>query len=325
MDNKQPLLAIKCLAYNHEKYIEDCLSGFVMQKTNFPFIAIVHDDASTDKTPEIIKKYADIYPDIIKPILEIENQYSKRDGSLRRIIDNAIPVGVKYIAVCEGDDYWTDPYKLQDQVDFLESNPDYGMAFGKARILYENKRMFSRSTKGSNKVHFEDILFKNDIPTLTVCYRKEIDKQYNDEIISVKKGRWLMGDFPFWLYISTRYDIKFMDREFGVYRVLPESASHSSSYAKKIAFFKSSVEIQLFFTSKYAPSLVDKVAYRNECDIFYLMLLTKQYEEVKTTLKMLFYKGKILMLFFLLLEVLFSHFPSLVVVLDKIRKQCVVY
>ena len=83
-----------------------------MQKTNFRFEAIVHDDASTDGTATIIKEYAEKYPDIIKPILETENQYSKHDGSLRRIVDEAC-LGGKYVAWCEGDDYWIDALKLQ--------------------------------------------------------------------------------------------------------------------------------------------------------------------------------------------------------------------
>ena len=132
------LVAIKCATYNHEPYIRDALEGFVMQKTNFPFVAIVHDDASTDGTPDIIREYAAKYPDIIKPIYETENQYSKRDGSLRRIMNAAVEAsGAKYVALCEGDDYWTDPLKLQKQVDFLESHPDYSLVFANARLHYD--------------------------------------------------------------------------------------------------------------------------------------------------------------------------------------------
>ena len=120
--NTPLMVTIRCITYNHESYIRQCLDGFLMQKTTFRFEAIVHDDASTDGTATIIREYADKYPNIIKPIFETENQYSKRDGSLRRILD-AHTHG-KYIAMCEGDDYWTDPYKLQKQVDFLESHPD---------------------------------------------------------------------------------------------------------------------------------------------------------------------------------------------------------
>ena len=123
MIKNKPLVAIHCLVYNHEPYLRDCLEGFVMQQTNFPFVAIVHDDASTDGSAAIIREYEEKYPHIFKPIYEIENQYSKRDGSLERIMNEAIEATcAKYVAMCEGDDYWTNPLKLQKQVDILEAD-----------------------------------------------------------------------------------------------------------------------------------------------------------------------------------------------------------
>ena len=135
------IVTIQCLAYNHEAYIRQCLDGFVKQKTNFRFEAIIHDDASNDKTPEIIKEYAKKYPDIIKPILETDNQYSKKDGSLEKII-RSHTYG-KYVAMCEGDDYWIDEYKLQKQVDFLEKNKSYVLSHTAFiyQIEYENNRL----------------------------------------------------------------------------------------------------------------------------------------------------------------------------------------
>lgn len=125
-DNKVPLMVtIQCITYNHEPYIRQCLEGFVMQKTNFRFEAIVHDDASTDGTADIIREYAEKYPDIIKPIYETENQYSKHDGSLDRIMNDH--THGKYVALCEGDDYWIDPLKLQKQVDLLEKYSECSM------------------------------------------------------------------------------------------------------------------------------------------------------------------------------------------------------
>lgn len=120
MDKEILMVTIRCAVYNHESYIRQCLEGFVMQKTNFRFEAIVHDDASTDCSATIIREYAEKYPDIIKPIFETENQYSKRDGSLARIMNEH--THGKYVAFCEGDDYWIDPFKLQKQVDALETN-----------------------------------------------------------------------------------------------------------------------------------------------------------------------------------------------------------
>ena len=139
-DSTIPLVTIRCITYNHEPYIRQCLEGFVMQKTNFPFEAIVHDDASTDGTAAIIREYAEKYPDIIKPIYETENQYSKHDGSLQRIM-NAHIRG-KYVAICEGDDYWIDPLKLQKQVDFLENHPEYTLSHTAFNFYYQENFTF---------------------------------------------------------------------------------------------------------------------------------------------------------------------------------------
>lgn len=133
MKNSEPIVCIRCITYNQEKYIAQCLEGFVMQKTNFSVKAIVHDDASTDRTPQIIQEYAERYPDIIFPVLEKENQYSQ--GKLLEVMQPLMKG--KYIAVCEGDDYWTDPLKLQKQVDFMESHPDYAMCFHQALRHHE--------------------------------------------------------------------------------------------------------------------------------------------------------------------------------------------
>ena len=143
INNSEDLMVtICCTAYNHEPYIRQCLEGFVMQKANFHFEAIVHDDASTDGTAVIIQEYAEKYPNIIKPIYETENQYSKKDGSLAKIMNEHMHG--KYIAMCEGDDYWIDPLKLQKQVDFLEQNLDYVFCCHRYKIYDENKMLFRK-------------------------------------------------------------------------------------------------------------------------------------------------------------------------------------
>lgn len=123
-----PLAVIRSLVYNHKPYLRDCLEGFVMQQTDFPFVAVVHDDCSTDGSADIIREYAEKYPHIIKPVFETENQYSKGNGILARIMAEACgKYGAKYYALCEGDDYWTDPHKLQKQVGYLETHPECSM------------------------------------------------------------------------------------------------------------------------------------------------------------------------------------------------------
>ncbi|WP_455584670.1 glycosyltransferase [Bacteroides sp.] len=170
------IVSIRCLTYNHEPYIRQCLEGFVIQKTNFRFEAIVHDDASTDRTAAIIKEYAEKYPDIIKPIFETENQYSKHDGSLRRIMNEH--THGKYVAMCEGDDYWIDPLKLQKQVDFLEAHPDYSMCFHNAIIFYQHvlkdPHSFCIKMNISKDISLEEIVDDWIIPTASIVYRRNI-------------------------------------------------------------------------------------------------------------------------------------------------------
>lgn len=134
--SSDPLVSISCITYNHINYIEQCLDGFLEQETDYPFEILIHDDCSTDGTTEIIQKYSTKYPDIIKPMYETENQYQKGKpaGSL---IWNIPRAKGKYIAFCEGDDYWIDENKLQIQIDFLEKNPEYTMCFHNAQIKDE--------------------------------------------------------------------------------------------------------------------------------------------------------------------------------------------
>jgi len=125
LESNEVMVSVCCLAYNHEPYIRKCLDGFVMQKTSFKYEVLIHDDASTDRTADIIREYQRKYPDVIKPIYQSENQYSKGISILKKY--QYPRVNGKYIAFCEGDDYWTDELKLQKQVDFLENNTDYSM------------------------------------------------------------------------------------------------------------------------------------------------------------------------------------------------------
>lgn len=237
------IVSIQCLVYNHEPYLRQCLDGFVMQKTNFEFEAIVHDDVSTDGSAKIIAEYAEKYPDIIKPIYETENQYSKRDGSLERIINEACRG--KYIALCEGDDYWTDPLKLQKQVDFLEANLDVGLVYTMANIYNEENARIENYNYGMPAYCFDDLVRANCIPTLTVCYRRSLLERYNREV--KVDSTWAMGDYPLWLFISMKTKIHFFDEVTSVYRFIPNSASHHSDINKQLAFYKSSSDICSYF------------------------------------------------------------------------------
>ena len=176
MKQEEPILvAIHCLVYNHEPYLRDCFEGFVMQKTNFRFVAIVHEDCSTDNSAAIIREYEAKYPDIFRPIYETENQYSKPDGSLGRIMNAAIDAtGAKYIAMCEGDDYWTDPYKLQKQVDYMEAHPECAICFHPVMVHDQRtgEEYQDTLTKGPQITTINDLArIGNYIHTPSVLYR----------------------------------------------------------------------------------------------------------------------------------------------------------
>lgn len=132
---EQPLVSIVCESYNHEPYLRKCLDGFVMQQTSFPFEILIHDDASTDHSADIIREYEAKYPDLFHPIYQSENQYKKQ----HLWADIQFPrARGKYIALCEGDDHWTDPLKLQKQVDYLETHPGCALCFHNAMLHRED-------------------------------------------------------------------------------------------------------------------------------------------------------------------------------------------
>ena len=169
-----PLVSILCDAFNHEAFIEEALQGFLKQTTNFPFEIIVHEDASTDRTAAILKKYQDDYPEQIRVIFQTQNQFSKKGLNLWRDITFKEARG-KYIALCEGDDYWTDPEKLQKQVDFLEQHPDYVISWTNY-LNNKNGQLFPNDFKTTlpevYTVNFDNLFNPYCTLTLTCVFKK---------------------------------------------------------------------------------------------------------------------------------------------------------
>lgn len=161
---EKPLVAIHCMVYNHAPFLRECFEGFVMQQTTFPFVAIVHDDASTDNSADIIREYETKYPHIFKPIYQTVNQHSIPGVSVVQTINKAIQeTGAKYIAMCEGDDYWTDPLKLQKQVDFLEANPEYSFCCHRFKIFKHADNQFINEYAHSAYIANQDLIIDENI------------------------------------------------------------------------------------------------------------------------------------------------------------------
>lgn len=221
MDNTRPLVSIFCPTFNHENYIRQCLDSFIMQKTSFPFEILLHDDASTDKTAHIVKEYETNYPNLFKCIYQFENKLSKDSSYLIRTCSQ-MALG-KYVAVCEGDDYWTDPNKLQKQVDFLESEEDYAICFHNT-IVYNNeekKILFEQPGITQNSsFSIQDFFKNNPIATASVVFRRKYI-----EIIPEWFSQSPFGDYSLYLYILVLSQSKagYLKDAMAVYRIHKES------------------------------------------------------------------------------------------------------
>ena len=162
-------LTVVTTTYNHEKYIKQALNGFVMQVTNFPFEVRICDDCSTDKTRDIIEEYRIKYPNIIKPIYNDTNI-----GPMDNFIRTLSTVNTEYVALCDGDDFWTDSNKLQKQVDFLESHKDFSICFHQTKIFFEDsiEKEQIYPTGIPEETTIDNLVsMSNYIPANTVVYR----------------------------------------------------------------------------------------------------------------------------------------------------------
>lgn len=205
-------VSICCQVYNHEKYLDLCLKGFVNQKTNFKYEILVHEDASTDRTAEILKEYEERYPLLFRCVYQDENKYYKQNTLTNILFKMAKG---KYLAVCEGDDYWTDPYKLQKQVNFLEANPDYVLTFHKIAILNkDNKIVHDFITKVPDKYETIETLatLGNYIHTPSIVFRNVIDEFPSEFMASP------IGDYFIYMLLAKHGKLKYFDETMAVYR-----------------------------------------------------------------------------------------------------------
>lgn len=255
---EKPFVFVRCLTYNHEKYIEDALNGFVMQQTNFPFVVAIVDDASTDNNARIIREYLQRVCDFdsIKSTIEEygkvidatpldnpncllhivhlnENHYGKKSKlPYFAKYENA----AKYVAMCEGDDYWTDPLKLQKQVDFLETNPEYSMCFHAAKISLEGVDASKTGAKcerlETREYHANEMFSSWIVPTASIVYRRSMYKTKQ-----IKNATWLTrGDIALVLTCADTGRVWGMQEQMSVYRMQPNSVSHNPNIRGKEIF-----------------------------------------------------------------------------------------
>ena len=214
-------LSIICNTYNHERYIEDALNSFLRQKCDFRYEILIHDDASTDNTQKIIKDFQKRYPEIVKPIFQKENQYSK---NIRMSEVFQYPrVRGDYIAFCEGDDYWIDGNKLKKQVDFLDRNPNIDIcAHGAQMVVANTKEIIGTITPAKNDIIFtlDDVILGGGgfVATNSLVYRSQLTKN----LPSFRK--YLALDYSMQIYGSLRGGMGYLSEVMSSYRVLSDSS-----------------------------------------------------------------------------------------------------
>lgn len=244
-----PLVSICCPVYNNERYLEECLESILKQKTTFKYEIIIHDDASTDKSPEIILDYCQRYPEVFNPLLQTENQYSKGKRILPILFEN---VSGKYIAICEGDDYWTDPLKLQKQVDYMEAHPECSMCFGNAIAHWEDGHIPDRlfSSIENRIYHGTDICWDWIVPTGSVLFRSTIlETPLFKRVFSDSKI--VVGDLPLFLTCAAKGYLYAFEDVFSVYRRHREGFTLNFDLARRIKMGEMWEEIPQLFGREF--------------------------------------------------------------------------
>ena len=286
-------VSIFCLAYNHEKFIRESLEGFLMQKTNFDYEILIHEDASTDATAEILKEYQQKYPEMIHVIYESENKYGT---GLDYFYDVLLPMAKgKYIAVCEGDDAWVDDQKLQMQFDFMESHPDYTLVGHKAFLQYPADWDLVRDPRcmgyrSDGDVDFESMFLEWNIPTSSFFYRRDVYE---------KMPRFFMeaptGDEPLLWYLACKGKVYFMNRVMSVYNKMGSdswtSRIISSGFERMVQYYKGYIELftglDKYTEGEYHDFFCECIKERIRRATIYIMFNSSSYDEAGEMLKIL--------------------------------------
>lgn len=267
---REVMLSVVMTTYNHERYIAQAIESVLRQQTSFAVEIVIGEDCSTDRTLNIAQDYQSQYPEAIH-IIRSEQNVGWR-ANYRRTIAAARG---KYIALLDGDDYFTHRKKLQMQVDLLEANPDVGMCYTRSERIDETGAT-TIYPEGECATTFETMLRRNPAENCTVVARRKLVEQYYAEVRPDTHPEWLTDDLPMWLWFAANSRYMAVDCPMAVHRVLTYSVSHSPEYRKKIAFVDSLSDISLWYDERY-----------NNCKLRHELLTAKH----NTALWVLSYNG----------------------------------
>jgi glycosyltransferase involved in cell wall biosynthesis len=245
---EEVMLSVIMTTYNHERYIAQAIESVLRQQTDFRIEIVIGEDCSTDRTRAIAEDYATQYPDAIRIITSAENV-----GWRKNYCRTIAAARGKYIAMLDGDDYFTHRKKLQMQVDLLEANPDVGMCYGRSERVDESGNT-TIYPEGECLTTLEAMLRRNPAENCTVVARKALVERYYEEIRPAEHPEWLTDDLPMWLWFAANSRYMAIDCPMSVHRVLTYSVSHNPDYRRKIEFVDSLYDISLWYDERYNGS-----------------------------------------------------------------------
>ena len=241
-----PLVSVIVTTYNHEPYLADALDAILSQRCDFGVEIVLGEDCSSDNTLAVCKEYAEKYPENITLIASTENVGWREN--YRRCVEAARG---KYIAFCDGDDYWCDVGRLSEQVALMEANPNVGLCYTLAERRNEGGRLVGRFPIGEGHTTLNAMLHDWCVENCTTLARRDAVVDYYASEKPENRPEWLTEDLPMWLYVASHFEVAYIDRVTAVHRVFADSVSHSTSLAKRLAFCDSSSNIKLWFDGRY--------------------------------------------------------------------------
>lgn len=246
--SNEVMLSVVMTTYNHARYLAEAIESVLMQRTSFGVELVIGEDRSTDNTRAIAKEYVERYPERIRLITSAENVGMR--ANYRRTIEAARG---RYIALLDGDDYFTDPDKLQLQVEMLERDPSLGMCYTRSERIDE-RGVVRIYPEGACTTDFESMLKRNPAENATVVARRELVMRYYAEVRPEERPEWLTDDLPMWLWFGANSRVGAIERTTAVHRVLSYSVSHSPDYRRKLRFCASLYDIALWYDERYNNS-----------------------------------------------------------------------
>lgn len=256
-------VSVCIITYNQEQYLAQAIEGVLMQETSHPYEIIIGEDCSTDNTRKICREYEKKYPGIIRIIYQPTNQ-----GLILNFVSTIQASTGEYVALCDGDDYWIDPLKLEKQISHLDLNRDIGLVYTNKKILQNRDEHDGNSA--DNKTEIEDLLMNCFISSPTVLFRKALAEPFLMEMVQLSSVRdWKMQDYPLWLHIAGRSKIAYLDEYTAMYRMLSNTLCRPQDTRAAYDFDRSIIDVRHYFYTLFSKSTIFPRNFKNQ---FYEMI-----------------------------------------------------